>query len=126
MDVDEANVKGNKDTKTRRYDKHDPPADADKDSKKRKRKDAGTSFSKKGKTQSKSSKEAKAPTKPSATDKAIDDEELRQDDEVDDAKPVQCDDTTDDEMTHDDVSPKQDKSKWFKQDFVKRYETPNP
>nr|GEX12553.1 hypothetical protein [Tanacetum cinerariifolium] len=274
MDVEEANVKGNKDKKTRRHDKHDPPADADKDLKKRKRKDADTSSSKKagvddvqrkgtkglmlladakkakeekaaeeqsvdeqagkvqakvhvsetqmekpaitlisssmtlslteycnqflndtidvslanvlkalfeaeppstsvdslieyelklklynmmqnsryfldhekhltlynalinsmdveeanvkGKTQSKSSKATKALTKPSATDKAIYDEELRQDDAMDDAKLVQYDDATDDEMTHDDVSPKQDRSKWFKQDFFERHEIPNP
>ncbi|GJT04173.1 hypothetical protein Tco_0838635 [Tanacetum coccineum] len=47
MDVDEANVQGNKYTKKRRHDKQDPPTDADKDSKKRKRKDANTSSSKK-------------------------------------------------------------------------------
>ncbi|GJU92906.1 putative ribonuclease H-like domain-containing protein [Tanacetum coccineum] len=47
MGVDEANVQGNKDIKKRRHDKQDPHADAGKDSKKRKRKDADTPSSKK-------------------------------------------------------------------------------
>ncbi|GJY92852.1 RNA-directed DNA polymerase, eukaryota, reverse transcriptase zinc-binding domain protein [Tanacetum coccineum] len=84
MDVDEANVQGNKDTKKIRHDKQDPPVDADKVSKKRKRKDADSSSSKKAKTQSKSSKESKTPTKPSATDKVVEDKELIQDDVEDD------------------------------------------
>ncbi|GJT83879.1 hypothetical protein Tco_1058221 [Tanacetum coccineum] len=125
IDVDEANVQGTKDTKKRRHNKQDPPVDADKDSKNRKRKNADTSSSKKGKTQCKSSKEAKAPTKPSASDKAIDDEELRQDDAVDDSELVKDDDMTDYEMPHDD-DPTQDRSKWFKQDEVVRPKTPNP
>ncbi|GJY62796.1 hypothetical protein Tco_0464256 [Tanacetum coccineum] len=87
MDIDEANAKGDKDTKKRRHDHQDPPADADKDIKKRKRKDSDTSLSKKGKDQSKSSKEAKAPSKPSATKKVMDDEKLIQDDAVDDEEP---------------------------------------
>ncbi|GJU39842.1 hypothetical protein Tco_1192799 [Tanacetum coccineum] len=125
IDVDEANVQGTKDTKKRRHNKQDPPVDADKDSKNRKRKNADTSSSKKGKTQSKSSKEAKDPTKPSASDKAVDDEELRQDDAVDDSELVKDDDMADYEMPHDD-DPTQDQSKWFKQDEVVRPITPDP
>ncbi|GJX61391.1 hypothetical protein Tco_0294291 [Tanacetum coccineum] len=102
-DVDETNVQGNKDTKKRRRDKHDPSVDADKDSKKRKRKDADTSSSK----------------------KAVDDEEMRQDDVVDDDEMVQDDDLADDEMPHNDDAPTQDPSKRFKQDEVVRPETPS-
>ncbi|GJT68831.1 hypothetical protein Tco_1020311 [Tanacetum coccineum] len=87
-------------------------------SKKRKRKDVDTSSSKKGKTQSKSSKADKALTKPSTTNKAAYDKELRQDDAADDVKLVQDDDMADDVMIHDDAAPNQDRSKWFKQDMV--------
>nr|GEU85565.1 hypothetical protein [Tanacetum cinerariifolium] len=55
---------------------------------KEKRKDSNTSSSKKGKDQMKSSKEAKAPSNPSATKKAVDHEELIQDDVVDDEELV--------------------------------------
>nr|GEV36674.1 hypothetical protein [Tanacetum cinerariifolium] len=81
-----------KDANKRRHDKQDPPFEVDKDSKKRK-------------TQRKSSKEAKAPNKPSTTEKGIDDEELRQDDALDDAKLVKDDDIVDDEMLQDDDAP---------------------
>ncbi|GKC33208.1 hypothetical protein Tco_1040502, partial [Tanacetum coccineum] len=64
----------------------DPPANADKDAKKRKRKDFDTSSSKKGKDQAKSSKKAKTPSVSSATEKDVDDEELIRDDAVDDAE----------------------------------------
>ncbi|GJR95926.1 hypothetical protein Tco_0268100 [Tanacetum coccineum] len=108
MDVDEANVQGNKDTKKRRHDKQDPPTDANKDSKKGKRKDANTSSSKKGKTQSKSSKEAKAPTEPSATDKVVEDDDVM----------VQDDDLVNDEMPHDDDdAPTQDRSKCIELEY---------
>ncbi|GJR22470.1 hypothetical protein Tco_0970997 [Tanacetum coccineum] len=107
MDVDEANIQ-------------------DKDSKKRKRKDVDTSSSKKGKTQSKSSKEAKAPTKPLATYKAVEDEELIQDNVEDDDEMLQDDDMAVDDMPHDDDALTQEWSKWFKQDAVVRPETPNP
>ncbi|GKD88609.1 hypothetical protein Tco_1364116 [Tanacetum coccineum] len=126
MDVDEANIQGNKHTNKRRHDKQDPPADADKDSKKRKRKDADTSSSKKGKTQSKSSKEAKALTKPLATYKAIEDEELIQDNVEDDDEMLQDDDMAVDDMPHDDDALTQEWSKWFKQDAVVRLETSDP
>ncbi|GJT98188.1 hypothetical protein Tco_1093706 [Tanacetum coccineum] len=88
MGLDEAITKGELDPAkklNRRHD-HDQDPPADKDSKKRKRKDDDTSSSKKGKTQSKSLKEAKAPTKKSATNKVADDDEVRQDDVIDDAE----------------------------------------
>ncbi|GJV70798.1 hypothetical protein Tco_1490793 [Tanacetum coccineum] len=56
--------------------KEDPPANADKDAKKRKRKDSDTSSSKKGKDQAKSSKKDKTPCESSANEKDMDDEEL--------------------------------------------------
>ncbi|GJZ03933.1 hypothetical protein Tco_0537208 [Tanacetum coccineum] len=86
IDVDEANSKGDKYTKKIRHGHQDPPANADKDTKKRKRKDSDTSSSKKGKDQAKSSKKAKTPSESSATEKDVDDEELIRDDAVDDAE----------------------------------------
>ncbi|GJZ39782.1 hypothetical protein Tco_0586345 [Tanacetum coccineum] len=71
----------------------DPPANAYKESKKRKRKDSNASPSKKSKDKEASSKE---------------------DDFMDTQEPTQDDD-----------APKQDISKWFKQDVVERPETPN-
>ncbi|GKB15199.1 hypothetical protein Tco_0849122 [Tanacetum coccineum] len=102
MDIDEANVQGNKDTKKRGHDKQDPPTDVDNDSKKRKRKDADTSSSKK------------------------EDEELIQYDVEDDDEMVQDDDIAADDMTHDDDSPTQDRSTWFKKDVMLRPETLDP
>ncbi|GJU38764.1 hypothetical protein Tco_1191721 [Tanacetum coccineum] len=109
-----------------RMESTDPPADADKDTKKRKGKHSDTSSSKKGKDQAKSSKEAKALSKLSATEKAVDDEELIQDNAVDDEELVQDNAMDVKDMTHDDAAPNQDKSKWFKQDDVVRPETPDP
>nr|GEX86282.1 hypothetical protein [Tanacetum cinerariifolium] len=86
--------------------------------KKRKRKVADTSSSKKGKTQSKASKDAKAPNEPSATSKAVENEKLIQDDVEDDDKMVQDDDMAADDMPYDDVAPMQDMSKYFNQDEV--------
>nr|GEZ18486.1 hypothetical protein [Tanacetum cinerariifolium] len=116
MDIDEANVQGNKDKKTRRHDKQDPPADADKDSKNKKIKDVDASPSKKGKTQSKSSKVAKAPTEPSTTNKVVEDEEVIQDDVEDDDAMVQDDDMATNDMPHDDATHTQDdapEQNWF-------------
>ncbi|GKD30514.1 hypothetical protein Tco_1241292 [Tanacetum coccineum] len=72
------------------HDDQDPPFDADKESKKRKRKDFDASPSKKIKDKEASSKE---------------------DDFADTQEPTQ-----------DDVAPKQERSKWFKQDVVERPE----
>ncbi|GJX10449.1 hypothetical protein Tco_0200308 [Tanacetum coccineum] len=99
MDVNKANVQGNKDTKKKRHDNQDPLTDADKESKKRKRKDADTSSSKK---------------------------ELIQDDVEDDDALVQDDDMAADDTPHHDAAPTQGNPKWFKQDVVVRQETPDP
>ncbi|GJR78982.1 hypothetical protein Tco_0149767 [Tanacetum coccineum] len=93
---------------------------------KRKEKMLYNSSSKKGKTQSKSSKEAKAPTKPLATYKAVEDEELIQDNVEDDDEMLQDDDMAVDDMPHDDDALTQEWSKWFKQDAVVRLETSDP
>ncbi|GJV11366.1 hypothetical protein Tco_1352907 [Tanacetum coccineum] len=126
MDFDEANEKGDKDTNKRRHDHQDPSADADKDTKKRKRKDYDTSSSNKVKDQAKSSKKAKALSKPSATEKAVDDEELIQEDVGDVEDSVQDDVVDVEDTTQDDATPNQDKSKWFKQDVVVRPKTLDP
>ncbi|GKE96889.1 hypothetical protein Tco_1581744 [Tanacetum coccineum] len=93
----------------------DPPADADKDIKKKRRKDSDASSSKKGKDQAKSSKEDKTPSEPLKTKKVVDAKESIKDDVMDAAEPTQDDDVTE-----------LDRSKWFKQDVVERPETPDP
>nr|GFB28822.1 hypothetical protein [Tanacetum cinerariifolium] len=63
--------------KKRQHNDKDPPADADKDSKKRKRKDYDASSSKKSKEKEESSKEGKAPSKSSKTDKTVNAEDMQ-------------------------------------------------
>ncbi|GKA19194.1 hypothetical protein Tco_0699109 [Tanacetum coccineum] len=69
----------------------DPPKYDDKDTKKR-RKNTDASLLMKDKDQAESSKEAKAPSEPSKTDKAIDAEESIQDDVIDAEESIQDDD----------------------------------
>ncbi|GJV88692.1 hypothetical protein Tco_1532630 [Tanacetum coccineum] len=102
----------------RHHDDQDPHTDADKETKKRKRKDSDASSSKKSKDKEESSKGTKAPSGPSPTQKAVDDDELIQDGVVDDTEMAQDDDMVADDMPHDDDAPTQDWSKWFKQDVV--------
>ncbi|GJS68597.1 hypothetical protein Tco_0683162 [Tanacetum coccineum] len=111
--------------KKRRHDDQDPPADADKDTKKR-RKDSDATSSKKSKDKEASSKEGKAPSKSSKTDKAMDAEETVQDDAMDVEELIEDDFVDTQEPTQDDAAPKQDRSKWFKQDVVETLETPDP
>ncbi|GKD31945.1 hypothetical protein Tco_1242723 [Tanacetum coccineum] len=63
---------------TRRRDDQDPSANVDKETKKRKRKDSDASSSKKSKDKEESSKGTKAPSRPSPTQKDVDDDELIQ------------------------------------------------
>ncbi|GJV05361.1 hypothetical protein Tco_1338930, partial [Tanacetum coccineum] len=111
--------------KKRRHDDQDPPIDADKDTKKR-RKDSDASSSSKSKDKVASSKEGKAPSKSSKSDKIVDVEATVQDVAVDDEE-LAHDDVMDAEgVTHNDAVPKQDRSKWFKQVVVERPKTPDP
>ncbi|GJV99074.1 hypothetical protein Tco_1554326 [Tanacetum coccineum] len=104
----------------------DPPVDADKDSKKRKRKDYDASPSKKSKDKEASSKEGKALSKSSKTDKAGDAEGTVQDDTMDAEELIEYDFVDTQEPTQDDAAPKQDRSKWFKHDVVERHKTSVP
>ncbi|GJW27077.1 hypothetical protein Tco_0040888 [Tanacetum coccineum] len=115
---------------SKRYYRHllmssDPPADAEKDSKKRKRKDPDASSLKKSKDKEALSKEGKAPSKSFKTNKAIDAEEIVQDDAMESKELIEDDFVDTQEPTQDDAAPKQDWSKWFKQDVVERPETPD-
>ncbi|GKC54649.1 hypothetical protein Tco_1077394 [Tanacetum coccineum] len=104
----------------------DPPVDADKDSKKRKRKDSDASCSKKSKDKKASSKKGKAPSKSSKYNKTMDVEAIVQVAAIDDEELVHDDAMDAEGVTHNDTTPKQDRSKWFKQDVVERPETPDP
>ncbi|GKD66343.1 hypothetical protein Tco_1308451 [Tanacetum coccineum] len=103
----------------------DPPADVEKDSKKRKRKDPDASSLKKSKDKEALSKEGKAPSKSFKTNKAMDAEEIVQDDAMESKELIEDDFVDTQEPTQDDAAPKQDWSKWFKQDVVERPETPD-
>ncbi|GJU59134.1 hypothetical protein Tco_1236900 [Tanacetum coccineum] len=112
--------------KSKRHDDQDPPTGADKETKKRKKKDSDALSLKKIKDKEESSKGTKASSGPSPTQKAVDGDELIQDGAMDDTEMAQDDDMVADDMLHDDDSPIQDRSKWFKQDVVVRPETPDP
>nr|GEV53314.1 hypothetical protein [Tanacetum cinerariifolium] len=99
----------------------DPPTNADKESKKRKRKDYNEMASKKSKDKDASSKEGKAPSKSSKSDKVVDVEETVKDGAMDGEK-VNNDIFVD---TQYDAAPTQDRSKWFKQDVVAGPKTPD-
>nr|GEX50327.1 hypothetical protein [Tanacetum cinerariifolium] len=104
----------------------DPLVDANKDSKKRKRKDFDASPSNKSKDKKASSKKGKVVSKSSKTDKAVDAERTVQDDTIDVGELIKDDFVDTQELTQDDDALKQDRSKWFKQDVAEKPETPNP
>ncbi|GJZ88514.1 hypothetical protein Tco_0660296, partial [Tanacetum coccineum] len=72
-----------------------------------------------------SSKEVKASSKSSKIDKVVDAKETVHDDAMDVEARIKDDFVDTQEPTQDDAAPKQDRSKWFKQDVVERPETPN-
>ncbi|GJZ03927.1 hypothetical protein Tco_0537202 [Tanacetum coccineum] len=115
-------------TKTLRKRHHDDDQDthADSDKEKKKRRRKGTEPSKKDKDTTGSSKEGKALSKSSKSDKTMDAEETVQDVVVDDEELVHDDAMDAENLTHDDAAPNQDRFKWFKQDVVVRPKTPDP
>nr|GEW42776.1 retrovirus-related Pol polyprotein from transposon TNT 1-94 [Tanacetum cinerariifolium] len=96
-------------TKKRWHDHQDPPDFGDKDTKKRKRKDFDTSSAKEAKDQYKSSKDAKALSKPSTTKKVMDDVVLIQDDVIDDEEFIQTKDLDWFKKTNANDAPKQNR-----------------
>nr|GEV89455.1 40S ribosomal protein S13 [Tanacetum cinerariifolium] len=103
----------------------DPPANANKDSKKSKRKDSDASSLKKSKDKESLSKEGKAPSKSSKYAKTVNAEATIQDVAVDDKELTHDEDMDAEGVTHNDTAPKQDRSKWFKQRVVERDESPD-
>ncbi|GKC33771.1 hypothetical protein Tco_1046155 [Tanacetum coccineum] len=96
------------------HDDQDPPANAYKESNKRKRKDSNASPSKKSKDKEASSKEGKASSKSSIIDKVVDAKEKVHDDAMDVEARIENDFVDTQEPTQDDAAPKQDRSKSFK------------
>nr|GEW98588.1 ribonuclease H-like domain-containing protein [Tanacetum cinerariifolium] len=94
------------DTTKRHHDNQDP-ADADKDTKKR-RKDSNVTSLKKRKDKEASSKKGKAPYKSFKTNKFVDAEETVQDDAMDTEELIKNDFVDTQEPTQDDATPKQD------------------
>nr|GEU49383.1 hypothetical protein [Tanacetum cinerariifolium] len=97
----------------------DPPTDAEKDSKKKKRKDSNAPYSKKIKDQPTSSKKGITPSKPSKPNKSMQADEtvkeLNQEEVMNDEEPVVDEVVNTDEHLQDDAGLSQDRSKWFKQ-----------
>ncbi|GKE46518.1 hypothetical protein Tco_1477776 [Tanacetum coccineum] len=103
-----------------------PSIDADKDSKKKKRKDHDVSSSKKTKDHPTSSK-GTTPSKSSKTNKTLQSKKTIEDFDQEggmDEKPTVDEVVNDDDHSQDDTAPSQDKSKWFKRS--PRPETPDP
>ncbi|GJX27756.1 hypothetical protein Tco_0235835 [Tanacetum coccineum] len=82
--------------------------------------------SKKNDDQAGSSKKGKVPSKSSKSDKTMNAEESVQDAVMDVEESIEDDDMDAEDPTKADNVPKQDNSKWFKQDVIKRPETPHP
>ncbi|GJZ37074.1 hypothetical protein Tco_0583265, partial [Tanacetum coccineum] len=87
---------------------------------------ADTSSSKKGQTQSKSSKSTKAPHIPSEAKKVVDEDIQPQDGVMYDTKMEQDANMVTDDVQQYDNAPNQDRSTWFKQDAIVRPEIPDP
>nr|GFB19019.1 hypothetical protein [Tanacetum cinerariifolium] len=126
--VDDAIAKGELNPirvlKKRRHDNkdQDPPADSEKEKKRRMRKDTKPSM--KQSTSTDSSK-GKTPSKPSYTNKTMKADESVQGAEMDVKEPVKDNVVNVEEQPQDDAPPKKDNSSWFKQDVVFRPETPD-
>ncbi|GKB95599.1 hypothetical protein Tco_0981736 [Tanacetum coccineum] len=99
--------------KKRRHNNKDPSANADKDTKKRRRKD--TEPSNKEKDLAGSSNKGKALSKSSKYDKNVNAKESVQDAAMDVEESIEDDVVNIGDPTKVDVVPKQDNSKWFKQ-----------